>query len=572
MLNMLLWLLLVLVVSQDLCLSGEDSAALLQHWAQLVLNCMADLVHYEGGIRGLQATAAGGLSLLPADSSRQALRRGYVDAGSLEGQWKVRGQLPPATSAPAAGTAGGGAEAAGDAAQEALQQQQQQGYWEYPAGEADDADDAAAAAACTDGVDAGSASAGAGSVQAGDSGCLSPAPSSASAVGSSPGAAAAVAAAAGGDSSPTRRHEGLQVQTAATTAVTTGAEIGDDMFAMDEEGQNEAGSEQQEQGPQGQQTQGWQGDALSSASSSTLGGKALHSGSCSLGSRDGEEGSTSTSRSVSLFRKVPLSPSTSGVAGEADAAVHGDADTKGAVAIQPPAAAAAAAVFSQPVNIQPLQGSPPAGVGLSPVVGGSSGRTPLGASGSPRRSSLRRRSSSCSRTAHKSYRIYLPPQVLLLHLKRFQHDRRGRLNKLDTAVKFEFELDLSPFMAENAPTSSSSSNEGQATQQQQQLMYDLVGLVVHMGTMRGGHYVAYVKRVHGAEGSAEAGAAGSSTGSQGRVQWYYISDTSVRAVGVAEVAAAQAYMLLYVRRPAVEQQQGEQGQEVPEAHLHDGGL
>jgi hypothetical protein len=540
-------LLLVLVVNQELCLSGEDSAALLQHWAQLVLNCMADLVHCEGGISGLRAMAAGGLSLLPGDSWRLALRRGYVEAGSLEGHWKVRGQLPPATSAPAAGTAGGDADAAGDAAQE-VEQQRQQGFWEYPAGEADDVDDGPAAAAQgADGVDAGSGIEGAGSVQAADSSCLSPALSSASAVASSPGV--------------------MQGSPQLQTAVAAGGDVGDDVFAMDEEGQNEVGSEQQAQGPHDQQAQGWQGDALSSASSSTLGGKATRSGSCSLGSRDGEEGSTSTSRSVSLFRKVPLSPSTSAVAGEADA----DGSSNGAVAIQPPLPPAAA---SLPVNIKPLQGSPPAGVSVSPLGGVCGGSTPLGASSSLRRSSLRRRSSSCSRTAHKSYRIYLPPQVLLLHLKRFQHDGRGRLNKLDTAVKFEFELDLSPFMAENAPNSSSSSNGGQAAQQQPQgLMYDLVGLVVHMGTMRGGHYVAYVKRVHGAEASAEAGAAGGSTGSQGRAQWYYISDACVRAVGSSEVAAAQAYMMLYVRRPAKEQQQqGEQDQQVPEAQLHDCGL
>jgi ubiquitin carboxyl-terminal hydrolase 16/45 len=202
---------------------------------------------------------------------------------------------------------------------------------------------------------------------------------------------------------------------------------------------------------------------------------------------------------------------------------------------------------------------------------------------------MRRRSSSSSRTAHKSYRIYLPPQVLLLHLKRFQHDGRGRLNKLDTAVKFEFELDLSPFMAENAPQGTgdaglvgqgagsgdaaggSSEHLQQQQQQQQSLMYDLVGLVVHMGTMRGGHYVSYVKRVHG--DAAEQGPAASSSSSsggkaKGRVQWYYISDTTVQAVGVSEVAASQAYMLLYVRRPVeVAQQQGQ-----PQVFEHDCGL
>jgi ubiquitin carboxyl-terminal hydrolase 16/45 len=198
---------------------------------------------------------------------------------------------------------------------------------------------------------------------------------------------------------------------------------------------------------------------------------------------------------------------------------------------------------------------------------------------------MRRRSSSSSRTAHKSYRIYLPPQVLLLHLKRFQHDGRGRLNKLDTAVKFEFELDLSPFLARNAPTGTGEAGavqqgtgngdaavgsseqqpqqqqQPQEQQQQQSLMYDLVGLVVHMGTMRGGHYIGYVKRVHG--DATEQGPAASSSSSAGkaggRMQWYYISDTTVRAVGVSEVAAAQAYMLLYARRPVeVAQQQGSQ--------------
>ncbi|KIY98562.1 hypothetical protein MNEG_9403, partial [Monoraphidium neglectum] len=53
--------------------------------------------------------------------------------------------------------------------------------------------------------------------------------------------------------------------------------------------------------------------------------------------------------------------------------------------------------------------------------------------------------------------------------------------------------------------------------------------------------------------SAIGGALGAGRGAAGAAggeQWYYISDASVRPVSKAEVAAAQAYILMYVRRPA----------------------
>jgi len=513
---------------QALSLSGEDSAALLQHWAQLLLNCMADLVACEGGLTGLQDMVRGSISLMPAGEQRAALRPGYLDADSLEGQWKVRGQLP------------------GAARGQDKQQQQQQGYWEYPAGDAEEAEEAATAATA-------------------DSREASPVAVGLSSA-ASPGSAAAATGSIRPAGSMQQQQQGLQPQGIAAAGARESQELGgcEDMFAMDEEGGG--GAEQQEQGPCWQLTQGWQGDVLSSGSSSNLAGSRAARPGSSLGSRDGDDSSSSTGRGMSPFKKVPLSPSGptaahtsssssstggAGLADEAGLAVTAAEEAYGSLMPQVSSAA------SRPVDIvQPLQGSPPDScslTGRSPLVG-SAGGTP----GSLRRSSLRRRSSSCSRTAHKAYRIYLPPQVLLLHLKRFQHDGRGRLNKLDTAVAFDFELDLSPFMAANAPGaptgSSSTAGSGSCGQQQQQqeLMYDLVGLVVHMGTMRGGHYVAYVKRVHGAgEQQQDQPAAGSSTGG-GRAQWYYVSDTSVRPVGVSEVAAAQAYMLLYVRRPAAQ--------------------
>ena len=49
----------IFLCAQGLCLSGDESASLLQHWAQLVLNCMADLVACEGGLQGLSDMMAG---------------------------------------------------------------------------------------------------------------------------------------------------------------------------------------------------------------------------------------------------------------------------------------------------------------------------------------------------------------------------------------------------------------------------------------------------------------------------------------------------------------------------------
>lgn len=37
------------------------------------------------------------------------------------------------------------------------------------------------------------------------------------------------------------------------------------------------------------------------------------------------------------------------------------------------------------------------------------------------------------------------PALLAIHLKRFQQDMRGRLRKIDGAVTFDFDLDITPF-------------------------------------------------------------------------------------------------------------------------------
>ncbi|KAH9304125.1 hypothetical protein KI387_008529 [Taxus chinensis] len=84
------------------------------------------------------------------------------------------------------------------------------------------------------------------------------------------------------------------------------------------------------------------------------------------------------------------------------------------------------------------------------------------------------------RDATKQYLISKAPHVLIVHLKRFTQDLRGRLSKLSGHVTFQDKLDLSPYLDPKCTEKESS-------------VYSLTGVVEHSGSMRGGHYVAYVR-------------------------------------------------------------------------------
>lgn len=69
-------------------------------------------------------------------------------------------------------------------------------------------------------------------------------------------------------------------------------------------------------------------------------------------------------------------------------------------------------------------------------------------------------------------------------------------------------------------------------------VYQLIGTVEHSGTMRGGHYVAYVK---GSKNETEDGT------EDGTSTWYYISDSHVRKTCLESVLQSEAYLLFYER-------------------------
>lgn len=114
-------------------------------------------------------------------------------------------------------------------------------------------------------------------------------------------------------------------------------------------------------------------------------------------------------------------------------------------------------------------------------------------------------------------------------------------------MAFDFQLDIRPYLAPGAPPPAATT-------------YHLCAVVVHSGSMRGGHYVAYVSRAAVSGACTPGGAAAAGTAGE---RWYCISDTSVKSVSAAEVAACQAYMLLYCAErsePAEAAQQREQAQ------------
>ncbi|CAH8251184.1 unnamed protein product [Arabidopsis lyrata] len=127
------------------------------------------------------------------------------------------------------------------------------------------------------------------------------------------------------------------------------------------------------------------------------------------------------------------------------------------------------------------------------------------------------------RDASKRVLINKAPPVLTIHLKRFSQDLRGRLSKLNGHVAFQEVIDLGQYMdtrfsGEDPP------------------VYRLAGLVEHSGTMRGGHYVAYVRggqRVKESDSSSTV--------------WYNVSDAHVRQVSLEKVLHSEAYILFYER-------------------------
>lgn len=122
------------------------------------------------------------------------------------------------------------------------------------------------------------------------------------------------------------------------------------------------------------------------------------------------------------------------------------------------------------------------------------------------------------RNASKRMLINHAPPILTIHLKRFSQDTRGRLMKLSGHVGFKDVIDLSQYIDKRCTDDD-------------EYKYHLLGVVEHEGTMRGGHYVAYVRVPNN---SSKPG-----------FVWYHASDAHIREVSMEEVLRSEAYILFY---------------------------
>lgn len=153
-------------------------------------------------------------------------------------------------------------------------------------------------------------------------------------------------------------------------------------------------------------------------------------------------------------------------------------------------------------------------------------------------------------TAEKRLMIRDAPDVLTFQLKRFtQIGYRGGLRKLSGHVACPLNLDLTPFVENEAPkdtrnqdrekesprqkceVSKRKTNARKNPQRREQYEYLLTGVCVHGGSLSGGHYMAYVRGVEQDR-----------TGS-----WYSCNDSRVSMACEEDVLNSEAYLLYYER-------------------------
>lgn len=133
--------------------------------------------------------------------------------------------------------------------------------------------------------------------------------------------------------------------------------------------------------------------------------------------------------------------------------------------------------------------------------------------------------SACSmqREAEKQLSIKNLPNVLCIQFKRFEHHRGlNQTSKIGVKVQFPLQINMLPY-TNRARTHDVREN----FELQRSCTYDLLSIVVHVGSMNTGHYISY-----------------SRVGNQ----WFRFDDHKITMASESQVLGSEAFLLFYIIR------------------------
>ena len=107
--------------------------------------------------------------------------------------------------------------------------------------------------------------------------------------------------------------------------------------------------------------------------------------------------------------------------------------------------------------------------------------------------------------------------VLILQLKRFKHLMNGNNVKINDFISFPLYLEMSNYCHDNIDHDKESSSA--------HVLYELIGIISHKGTVNEGHYTATIKLPSG--------------------QWFKFNDSMISLTRTEQVLQEQAYLLFY---------------------------
>jgi ubiquitin C-terminal hydrolase len=129
--------------------------------------------------------------------------------------------------------------------------------------------------------------------------------------------------------------------------------------------------------------------------------------------------------------------------------------------------------------------------------------------------------------AMKTMELWRLPNVLIIHLKRFEFKHALRRDKLDTFVDFNIKgLDMANHM--------SKCHNGGFVHDKIPSEYDLFAVTNHYGKLGFGHYTAFARSWDEKDGMS--------------VDWALFDDASVRVISEDQIVTPAAYVLFYRRR------------------------